>query len=261
MKVRIISALILVPLLYAVYSGGWILKVIGFIISVMSLKEFYNVFNEKGIKPSFGIGLLSSSILFGINYLEIQNQIWLLWIFITIITILLKILFNKDEWVKDGAITALGIFYIVFFAFHVILIDDMAEYSVLVWLVFITAFITDTFAYFSGYLFGKHKLWPDISPKKTIEGAIGGVIGSVAISVLFGYFIAPHLIMHCLFIGFIGSIAGQTGDLIASAFKRIIGVKDFGSLIPGHGGILDRFDSILLTAPTVYYYIILFVQY
>lgn len=260
MKIRIISALILVPLLYAVYSGGWILKIAGFIIGLMALKEFYNAFNGLEIKPSFTIGLVSSIILYLFIFLNILDQLWLLWIFITILLILLTILVKKNPWVKDGAVTALGIFYVVFFSFHVILIDGIEKYNVMLWLVFVTAFITDTFAYFSGYLFGKHKLWPEISPKKTIEGAIGGVAGSIVISALFGYFMAPDLLIHYIIIGFIGSIAGQAGDLIASAFKRRIGIKDFGELIPGHGGILDRFDSILLTGPIIYYYIILFIQ-
>ncbi len=260
MKVRIISALILIPLLYAVYSGGWILKIAGFIIGLMALKEFYNAFKGLEIKPSFMIGTVSSIILYLFIFFNRLNHLWSLWIFITILLILLTILIKKDSWVKEGAVTALGILYVVFFSFHVILIDGIEKYNIMIWLVFITAFVTDTCAYFSGYLFGKHKLWPEISPKKTIEGAVGGTIGSIVVSALFGYFMASDLMIHYIIIGFIGSIAGQTGDLTASAFKRRLGIKDFGTMIPGHGGILDRFDSILLTAPIIYYYIILFIQ-
>lgn len=260
MRIRIISALILVPLLYAVYSGGWLLKIAGFIIGLQALREFYSAFNALKIKPSFMIGIVSTVVLYLFNFLGIYNHLWTFWIFTTTVLILMNILIKNESWVKAGAATILGIFYITFFSFHVILIDGIEKYNVMIWLVFVTAFITDTCAYFSGFLFGKHKLWPQISPKKTIEGAVGGVIGSIAVSALFGYFMAPQLLMHYIIIGFIGSVSGQLGDLIASAFKRRMGIKDFGELIPGHGGLLDRFDSILLTAPVIYYYIIIFIQ-
>ena len=112
-------------------------------------------------------------------------------------------------------------------------------------------------AYFTGYFLGKHKLCPKISPKKTIEGSIGGIIGSVVLSALFGYFFFERILIHCIIIGIIGGIVSQFGDLTASVFKRKMGIKDYGNLIPGHGGILDRFDSVLFTAPMVYYYIML----
>jgi phosphatidate cytidylyltransferase len=112
-------------------------------------------------------------------------------------------------------------------------------------------------AYFSGFLFGKNKLCPKISPKKTIEGAVGGTIGSIVLSGIFGYFVMPEMLVHCLVIGLLGSIVAQFGDLTASIFKRKMGIKDYGNLIPGHGGILDRFDSVLFTGPIIYYYIVL----
>ena len=116
-------------------------------------------------------------------------------------------------------------------------------------------------AYFSGYLLGKHKLCPHISPKKTIEGSVGGVIGSVVLSGLFGYFFMDDVLVHCMIIGVLGGIISQFGDLTASVFKRKMGIKDYGNLIPGHGGILDRFDSVLFTGPMVYYYIVLVMGY
>jgi len=98
-----------------------------------------------------------------------------------------------------------------------------------------------------------------ISPKKTIEGAIGGVVGSILICGGFGFIFAHQYFVHCLVIGAIGAVISQCGDLTASIFKRKMGLKDYGNLIPGHGGILDRFDSVLFTAPAVYYYIHLFI--
>jgi phosphatidate cytidylyltransferase len=130
-------------------------------------------------------------------------------------------------------------------------------YSILVWLIFLSAFGTDVMAYFIGHAFGKHKLCPSISPKKTIEGAIGGTIGGIIICGVFGYFFANELLVHCLIIGALGGVISQFGDLTASVFKRKMGIKDYGNLIPGHGGILDRVDSVLFTAPMVYYYILI----
>ena len=153
--------------------------------------------------------------------------------------------------------TMLGIIYVVFFSYHVVLVDQTQEYSILIWLVLLSAFCTDIFAYFTGFFLGRHKLCPNLSPKKTIEGAVGGTIGSVICCGLFGYFVVPMIWLHCVMIGFIGAILSQCGDLTASAYKRKMGIKDYGNLIPGHGGILDRFDSVLFTAPVVYYYIVI----
>ena len=108
----------------------------------------------------------------------------------------------------------------------------------------------------AGYFFGKHKLCPKISPKKTIEGSIGGTLGTMLVSGLFGHFVMPQLMVHCMIMGALGAVFSQFGDLTASIFKRKMGIKDYGNLIPGHGGILDRFDSVLFTAPLIYYYII-----
>ena len=122
---------------------------------------------------------------------------------------------------------------------------------------YLVAFLTDTFAYFTGYLFGKHKLIPKVSPKKTVEGSIGGIIGSTVGCIIFGYLFNLDMTAMVI-IGSIGSIVAQFGDLFASSIKRYVGIKDYGKLIPGHGGVLDRFDSVILVAPFVYYAIIIF---
>ena len=105
-------------------------------------------------------------------------------------------------------------------------------------------------------LFRSHKLCPKISPKKTIEGSIGGILGAILLCGLFGWIFVRPLFIHCLILGAMGGVITQFGDLTASIFKRHMGIKDYGKLIPGHGGIMDRFDSILFAAPMVYYYIV-----
>ena len=136
---------------------------------------------------------------------------------------------------------------------------------IFIWLVFIGAFVTDTCAYFVGKSVGRHKLCPNISPKKTVEGAIGGVLGAGVAFVLFGlivnlvfgkYLGGGHLSLWLLFVlGIIAAVVSEIGDLTASAIKRQFNIKDFGTILPGHGGILDRCDSIILVAPTVFLFL------
>ncbi|MBP5244992.1 MAG: phosphatidate cytidylyltransferase [Clostridia bacterium] len=130
--------------------------------------------------------------------------------------------------------------------------DPIGQYVYL--LVFAGAWVTDTFAYFTGYLFGKHKLCPNISPKKTVEGALGGVVFCVIAYLIYGFVLSKMLPVVPNYIGIaivavVVSFLSQTGDLLASVIKRKYGIKDYGKIFPGHGGVLDRFDSILLVSP------------
>lgn len=113
---------------------------------------------------------------------------------------------------------------------------------------------TDTFAYFVGRFLGRHKLAPQLSPGKTIEGSIGGLLGAILVGAGFGYWI--HLPpLHGIAVGALAGVMGQVGDLFESALKRELGIKDFGRVLPGHGGALDRFDSLLFVAPLAYLYL------
>ncbi len=135
----------------------------------------------------------------------------------------------------------------------------------LLWLVFIGTWGSDTCAYCAGRLFGKHKAFPELSPKKTIEGCIGGIAGTALIAGVYAVCInnliagATVSVLQFVVMGVAASVISQLGDLAASAMKRNYGIKDYGRLIPGHGGILDRFDSIIFTAPLIYYLVQLFV--
>lgn len=256
MKTRVLSGLIMAPLLAILYFGGYILFAACFLIGIMAVREFYNGFHAMDIKPNFGIAVAAAVALYVIDLFTDDPQWYMLWFFGVVLASLLYLFNIEHRKLEDAMATITGIVYVVFFSFHVTLVEQ-TQYGILIWLVVLTAFGTDIMAYFSGFLFGKHKLCPKISPKKTIEGSVGGTLGSVILCGLFGYFFAPEVLIHCLIIGVLGGIVSQFGDLTASIFKRKMGIKDYGNLIPGHGGILDRFDSVLFTGPMVYYYIVL----
>lgn len=258
MKTRVLSGLIMLPLLVILFLGGYVLFGACLVIGIMGVREFYNGFGEMDIKPSFPIACVSAAALYAVDLFSDRYEWYMLWFFGVVLVSLLYLFNIEHRKLEDAMATITGIFYVVFFSFHVTLVEQ-TQYSNMVWLIVITAFGTDIMAYFSGYFLGKHKLCPKISPKKTIEGSVGGILGSVILSGLFGYFFmeGTELLIHCLIIGALGGVVSQFGDLTASIFKRKMGIKDYGNLIPGHGGILDRFDSVLFTGPMVYYYITL----
>ncbi len=264
MKTRILSGLIMLPLLVIVILRGWVLFAGCFVLSLMAVYEFFRGFKEMNIKPSYPIAVGSTVLLYVMGLLCFVGSsystsifssafIFMLWAFITVLACLLYLFKIEERRLEDAMVTLIGIFYVVFFCYHLALLGMDEFLGIAVWLVVITAFGTDICAYFAGVTMGKHKLCPVISPKKTWEGAIGGVAGSMILCLIFGLIFMKHAIALCLIVGFLGSIISMFGDLTASIFKRKMGIKDYGNLIPGHGGILDRFDSILFTAPLVYY--------
>lgn len=263
MKTRILSALILVPLAIFVYIGGIPLACVALLIGAMAISEFADGFRNIGVKLNKPLAWFSLALLYFLYAImlltdmpfEAFSQYMGLWIFSAIVMSLFVAVLAKDHNPLTGIITIGALFYIGFFSFHIVLFYVLPQGSNLVWLTLFTSFGTDIFAYFSGMLFGKKKLCVALSPKKTVEGAIGGIIGSVLLCMLFSWIFEPALMLNCIIIGAFGSVFAQVGDLVASSFKRKMNVKDYGNLIPGHGGILDRFDSILFAIPFVYYYV------
>ena len=160
-----------------------------------------------------------------------------------------------------------GILYLGLTLSFIYYIRELPGGIFLVWMPFISAWFSDTCAYFVGVTLGKHKMTPRLSPKKTYEGAAGGILGATLGSVILGivYTIVHKAgavsILSFACMGFVGSIASMCGDLAASAIKRNNDVKDFGKIIPGHGGIIDRFDSVIFTAPMVYFLMSLLLQF
>ena len=164
--------------------------------------------------------------------------------------------------VESAALSGATGVYIAFGFAAVVMLRDLSYGQYIYFLTFIIPWVTDTFAYFSGRLFGKHKLIPAVSPKKTVEGSIGGTLFAVILTVLYGFVIgqvseaAPNYIALAV-VALVVSLLSQCGDLVMSLVKRRFGIKDYGKLFPGHGGVLDRFDSVVVTAPTLYFLITL----
>ncbi len=260
MKTRILTALVLIPLLVAVLlSNVYVISAAVTVVSVMGLFEFYKATGLKKHKALCVVGYIAAVLLCLRTYIPVQLYMLLFYIgLVLVFGIMLKC--HKSVSVTDSGLLCFSLAYIPFLLSTLIDIKGLQNGTILLWIVFIGAFATDTFAYFTGVFFGKHKLCPEISPKKTIEGSVGGTVGCIVLMLLYGLLIEKVFDMDINYIklgilGIIISPISQIGDLTASIIKRKFGVKDYGSLFPGHGGILDRLDSVIMVAPLVYIYL------
>lgn len=253
---RYLGALIIAPFIIFVFLGGVWLEGLTVVLSALGLHEFYNALKQKEFNPISIVGYLLL-----IAYYVLNNNLGLLTylvVFATFILLIIPVINLKYTFI-DVAITLLGFLYVgVLFSFlHLVNIKFGGQY--LVWLIFIGSWMTDTSAYYAGRFFGKHKLCPKVSPKKTIEGSIGGMLGSTIFCGIFGMIVSRYVyimpLYHYFIIGALCGVFSQFGDLVASSVKRYVGIKDYSNLIPGHGGILDRFDSILFSGLVVFYYL------
>ncbi len=262
---RILTAVIGLAALFAVtYAGGAVFSIAVALLSAAALIEFNVSLKKAGYSPSLPVSLVNCipvalagffgfDPLFGVNAGVFLCLLFIL--FIQIFVLLLLVTFNRSRFkFIDAALTLGSILFIPFTLSFLVLIRNMPGGIYSIWLVFIGAWSADTFAYFTGRKFGKRKLIPEVSPKKTVEGSIAGFAASAVLVTVYGYLvISPQI--HFLVIGIMTGIISQLGDLAASAVKRYAGVKDYGGILPGHGGIMDRFDSIIFTAPIIYLYL------
>lgn len=264
---RVLSAVLAILLLVLMFwIGGWLIDLVLIIVALIGMWEIYHAFSNKGMYPLKSAGYLAV-VLFYIQHLLFQGKYDFFYILIVIVLLLSMMVWKASANCADIAVTILGIFYpgILISVAGLIKETELIHPYYLLYLSLTATYATDTFAYFVGSLLGKTKLYPAISPNKTIEGSIGGLVGGLIMVVLLGfalnwvYNINVHPI-HFAAIGFLGGIFSQVGDLTASAVKRYCNVKDFGNLIPGHGGILDRIDSLLFVLPVVHVYSQLFLM-
>lgn len=282
MKTRVISGILFGALALAlIIAGGYILRATILIFSAIGLYEFYKSFKEKGHKPMQPLGMMyllfplatffpkmfdaaPMSVKFADGSCAVDFFTFLQILIFTGIAIALVITYPKFN-IIDATVTMFGGFYVVVGFSYFIFLDNMTGGTFLIILALLGCIAADTLALFSGKLFGKKKLCPKLSPKKTVAGSIGAFIGTVVVLMIYGSVIwfadiyrgVP--LYHYAILGIIIGGLTQAGDLFASAVKRYSGIKDFGNLIPGHGGILDRCDGYLIVIPFVYYYLNIFV--
>lgn len=247
MKNRWLGVLYLMPLLAAAIIGGPILKFAALIVVVLGANEFYKAFQYRDISAASWFGILMCVLAFYVAFFEISHH----WIEVGLIVLFfastLLILLGKHT-IVDIIITWFGALYVIIPILELVKLYEVELYGKqLSAMVLILAFSTDIFACAIGSKFGKHKLIPKVSPNKTIEGSVGAIVVTVIIAVIYSIAIGFN-VWVTIPIAIISSIVAQMGDLFASSIKRYCGIKDFSNLIPGHGGILDRFDSVLFVS-------------
>ena len=263
-KVRALSAVVLVAILgTALFFGEYYLWALMLLSSLVGFFEFLRAMREPSerdnMKPDIleAVGYAGVAALYvillvvkpGNDLIVVFYALVLLLIALMIVYVLQFPRFPTSKMMQ----VFFGVIYVGIMLSFVYLTRMADEGLKLVWLIFIASWICDTCAYLTGMLFGKHKLTPRLSPKKSVEGAIGGVAGAAAVGFLYGVIISlGDAAWVSAVICAAGAVISQFGDLTASAIKRNHDIKDYGKLIPGHGGILDRFDSVIITAPIVF---------
>ncbi|QSF42905.1 phosphatidate cytidylyltransferase [Paenibacillus tianjinensis] len=259
MKQRLITGIVAGAVFLGLCAlGGWSYQLL---LTGMALIGMFEFVKMTGLSPFSSTSLLgyASIVCFMIPWGLLGVSPWLSWeqgLWLMLLLFLLVTVFTKNK--QDIKITALlftGIVYIGMGFSYMGTARAAGDEHGLFWTLLLLCCIwgSDAGAYFVGRSFGKNKLWPAISPNKTVEGALGGVLISVVISVIFALFVPDLLtIGRALLIGISCAVLGQLGDLVQSAYKRVYGIKDSGSLLPGHGGILDRCDSWIIVFPFVH---------
>ena len=235
------------------------------VVMLLAIKEFYELVDNDKSKPQIYLGMLISLGLFASSFLyfknfELSKISFAITCFFTLLVFIIELFRKENISYNNIGLTLMGVIYIsvpmslTFFLNH----NDANQYEYMFLLsIFILIWMSDIGGYFAGVNFGKHKLIERVSPKKSWEGVIGGFILCVLSSVILSNFLTNLDLLEWIILGIIICVSSVIGDLIESMIKRSANVKDSGTILPGHGGILDRFDSALLVIPIVYIYIIL----
>ncbi len=257
---RITSSLLGFPLVLIIFLLGnkIVVDVALAIIALLSMNEYFNAI-KKVAKPVYWVGYISC---LSIAFIHVVPQEYLNMVVTLSVPTILIILFaqviatDMTTSFKDIAYTFIGIFYVVFFIMFVAFMNGMPDGKILIWYAIFAAWGTDISAYVVGKYFGKHK-FSKVSPKKSIEGCIGGVMGAMLLMLAYTYVANKFWGMNYSYIFIAGisvilSLVGQIGDFAASSIKRYVDIKDYSNLIPGHGGMLDRIDSLIFLSPFAY---------
>ena len=270
MLVRIITGIVGIGLAaFVIQSGGLLFAACGLVLALGAWFEYCNAFSRKGYSPAFLIGGLFVAAMCYAAYGGLDTGLLtMLSLGAVLVMFLLTVLLHGSFSVPSAAVSAAGVLYLGMSFAHLIglrvMEHGMAPVETqlgvlepgcaLIWTALIGTWASDTFAYFAGSFLGRHKLCPSISPGKTVEGFVGGLIGTTAsvagLGVLFGFDVRVMAVL-----GLCICLIATLGDLVESVMKRYTGIKDSGNVIPGHGGIWDRFDSVIYTVPFVYYFV------
>ncbi len=265
-KERTISAVILVIAAFAsILPGGIILAVVLYGISMVGFLELTKACGvREGQKPNTLeiVGLAAITCYYLVTYfVQDASSYAVMVILLAMIAMMSVYVFGFPKYHADQVMDAyFALIYAPVMLSFVLLTRQLDDGIYLVWMIFISSWISDTFAYLAGVMLGRHKLAPVLSPKKSVEGSVGGIVGAALFGALFGAYLDSTLgqeqyVMILAVVGGVGSVISQVGDLAASAIKRNHEIKDYGNLIPGNGGIMDRFDSVIFTAPITYFLI------
>ncbi len=261
-KTRLLSGIVLVIVLIATVGlGGYVLFTVLGIISLIGLSELYKVVDVHN--KELGVtGYIAALAYYAVLFFGHMEYVTMLAILFLVLTMAVYVFAFPNFRAEQVMTVFFGLFYVAVMLSYIYQTRNLPDGGIVVWLIFLSSWGCDTCAYCVGVLIGKHKMAPKLSPKKSVEGGIGGVAGAALLGVLFalamnhwgGADVNP---LHYAVICGAGGMISQVGDLAASAVKRNHDIKDYGTLIPGHGGILDRFDSVIFTAPVIYYLAIL----
>lgn len=267
---RIATAVVGIPVaIYIINYGQWLFGITISFLALVAWREYIEIMLHNQVRVASLVGYSGIILLLACSWLGNPMETAAITTLITLAVLAKTVLAHATFSLTEAAVTLLGLFYIGLSFSHLLLLrfidsiylvpsaSSLSYGSMYLWIAFLGTWASDTFAYFVGSQFGRTKLCPAISPGKTREGAVGGLIGSMLTVLAFGSFLGItwyHLIAIGLLVGFVAPL----GDLVESVIKRYAGVKDSGAFFPGHGGVLDRFDSIMFTVPTVYYYVQVF---
>lgn len=260
-KTRLLSGIVLVIIALAtIICGGPVLFITLLCVSLIGMQELYRAVGVR--KDGFSLLEMISYLGVTVYYLAV----WLLPVkyhlpslMFSILLIMSVYVFTYPRYQAEQIMASFfGIAYVGVMLSYVLQTRMLEGGAFLVWLIFLCSWGCDTCAYCVGVLIGKHKMAPVLSPKKSIEGAVGGVVGAALLGALYAWAVSgynpnsAHTPLIYAIICVVGALVSMVGDLAASAIKRQQNIKDYGTLIPGHGGILDRFDSVIFTAPIIY---------
>lgn len=268
MKTRILSGIVLVIIMAsALVCGDWYLFGLNLVISLIGMYELYRVISMEKTAMAY-VGYISCILYYICIGAECEQYLLLILAAMVMVVMSVYVFTFPKYRTENVCMTILGVVYVGMLLSYIYKVRCSHDGIYIVWLIFAASWVNDTFAYFTGVFFGKHKMAPKLSPKKSVEGGIGGVAASAVIGGIYGAVAGPYMsgvfmqpVMTFAAACFIGAFFAIVGDLAASAIKRNYNIKDYGRLIPGHGGILDRFDSVIFTAPAVYWAVYLINQF